>query len=204
MPAGRPRTLGALLFPDFELLDVFGPLEAFGNRLMQAHYRVVTVAAEAGAVASAQGPRAVADHGFADCPTLDVLLVPGGIGTRVAVDDAALLGWLAERAAAAEIVASVCTGAALLARAGVLDGRRATSNKRAFDWVTSTGPGVRWVRAARWVDDGKYVTSSGVSAGIDMALHLIARTVDPATAEALARVMEYTRHTDADDDTFAS
>ena len=203
MADGRRRTLGVLLFPDFELLDVFGPLEVFGNALVRDHYRTRTVAAEPGPVASGQRTRAVADHGFADCPPLDVLLVPGGMGTRREVDNTTLLAWLAERAAAAEIVASVCTGAALLARAGVLDGRRATSNKRAFDWVTTMGPRVEWVRAARWVDDGKVVTSSGVSAGIDMSLHLIARTIDEETADALARIMEYTRHRDADDDPFA-
>jgi transcriptional regulator GlxA family with amidase domain len=199
----RRRTLGVLLFPDFELLDVFGPLEVFGNALVRDRWRTLTVAAEAGPVASAQGTRAVADHGFADCPPLDVLLVPGGMGTRREVENATLLAWLVERAAAAEIVASVCTGAALLARAGLLDGRRATSNKRSFDWVVTTGPRVDWVRAARWVDDGKLVTSSGVSAGIDMSLHLIARTIDQATADALARLMEYTPHRDADDDPFA-
>jgi transcriptional regulator GlxA family with amidase domain len=198
-----PRTLGVLLFPAFELLDVFGPLEALGNLLLREHYRVLTVAAEAGPVASAQGTRAVADHGFADCPPLEVLLVPGGMGTRREIDNQVLLAWLRERAAAAEIVTSVCTGASLLARTGLLDGRRATTNKRAFDWVVSTGPAVDWVRSARWVDDGKFVTSSGVSAGIDMALHLIERTVDAETAAQVARVMEYTRHTDPDDDPFA-
>ena len=184
----RTRTLGVVLFPEFELLDVFGPLEAFGH--LHDHYRVVLVAAEPGAVASAQGPRAVADHGFADCPHLDVLLVPGGIGTRREVENHALLDWLAQRAAEAEAVTSVCTGSALLARAGLLDGRHATSDMRAFRWIVSQGPAVKWVRRARWVDDGKFVTSSSVSAGIDMALHVIARTVDQRTSERLARRVE--------------
>jgi transcriptional regulator GlxA family with amidase domain len=197
------RTLGVLLFPGFELLDVFGPLEAFGHRLLGEHYRVRLVAEQAGAVASAQGPRAVADHGLDDCPRLDVLLVPGGMGTRREVDNARLGGWIAARAADAELVTSVCTGAALLARAGVLDGRRATTNKRAFDWVVSQGPRVTWVRRARWVEDGRFVTSSGVSAGIDMALAVVARTVDEDTAEEIARLMEYTRNRDPADDPFA-
>ena len=94
-------------------------------------------------------------------------------------------------------------GAALLARAGVLDDRRATTNKLAFDWVVSQGPRVTWVRKARWVEDGKFVTSSGVSAGIDMALAVVAKTVDAGTASQAARVMEYTRHTNPDDDPFA-
>jgi putative intracellular protease/amidase len=110
----------------------------------------------------------MADYSLADCPRIDVMLVPGGIGTRREVQTALLLDWLRQRAAQAEIVSSVCTGAALLARAGLLDGRRATSNKLSFKWVTEQGPAVEWIlRQARWVEDGKFATSSGVSAGID-------------------------------------
>src|SRR5438093_10406629 len=95
------RTLGVVLFPGFVPLDVFGPLEAFGN--LAGLFRVVTVAERAGPVASAQRVRAVADHGFADAPRLDVMLVPGGIGTREGAENRALLDWLARRAAEAEI-----------------------------------------------------------------------------------------------------
>jgi transcriptional regulator GlxA family with amidase domain len=190
-----------VLFKGFELLDVFGPLEAFGN--LPDEFRVVTVAATAGPVASFQRTRAVADASFADAPPLDLLLVPGGLGTRREVDNPILLDWLRARAATAEIVTSVCTGAALLARAGLLDGRRATSNKRAFAWVAAQGPRVEWVPVARWVDDGKFVTSSGVSAGIDMALHVIARLLGEEVARTMAVRMEYTWHRDADDDPFA-
>jgi transcriptional regulator GlxA family with amidase domain len=197
------RTLGVLLFPEFELLDVFGPLEVFGHRLVAHEFRVRTVALEAGPVASAQGPRAVAEHEAAHCPRLDVLLVPGGMGTRREVDNARLVQWIGAAADAAEVVASVCTGAALLARAGVLDGRRATTNKRAFDWVVTQGPCVEWVRKARWVEDGKFITSSGVSAGIDMSLALVERMVDRDTADMLAHMIEYRRQTDPDDDPFA-
>ena len=195
------RTVGVVLFPGFELLDVFGPLEAFGN--LPGMFRVVLVAEHAGPVASAQGPRAVADHGFADCPHVDVVLVPGGIGTRDEAENPALLGWLRRRAAEAEVVTSVCTGAALLARAGVLDGKRATTNKAFFQWVADQGPKVTWVREARWVEDGKFATSSGVSAGIDMALAVIARLVGREVSENVARAMEYEWHTDATWDPFA-
>ena len=196
------RTLGVLLFPEFELLDVFGPLEVFGHRLAAHHYRVCTVAADAGPVTSAQGPRVLADHGFVG-PPLDVLLVPGGMGTRREVDNETVLAWLRARAADAEIVMSVCTGASLLARAGLLDGLAATTNKRAFDWVVAQGPRVEWRRRARWVDAGKLVTSSGVSAGTDMALAVIARLVDEETAEQVSRIMEWTRHRDPNEDPFA-
>ncbi len=197
------RTLGVLLFPDFEVLDVFGPLEVFGNLSVREHFRVLTVAETAGPVASAQVTRAVADHGLADCPHLDVLLVPGGLGTRREVENEALRRWLVARAADAEMVMSVCTGASLLARAGLLDGLRATTNKRTFDWVVTQGPRVQWVRKARWVDAGKFVTSSGVSAGTDMALAMMARLVDRSTAEQIARLMEWTWCRDPDDDPFA-
>jgi transcriptional regulator GlxA family with amidase domain len=197
------RTIGVLLFPQFELLDVCGPIEVLGHRLLADRQRVVTIAHEAGPVASVQGARLLADHSFSDRPPLDVLIVPGGQGTRTGVDDAALIDWIATTAGATPLVTSVCTGAALLARAGILDGRRATSNKRAFDWVVSQGPRVEWVRKARWVEDGPYWTSSGVSAGIDMALALVARLVDAETADLVAQVIEYTRHADPDDDPFA-
>lgn len=195
------RTLGVVLFPGFELLDVYGPLEAFGH--LPEAFRLVQVAEQAGPVASAQGVRVVADAGLGDAPKLDWLLVPGGIGTRKEVENAALLGWLRARAAGAERVTSVCTGAALLARAGLLDGRRATSNKAVFGWVTSQGPRVTWVPEARWVHDDRFSTSSGVSAGIDMALDLIAKYVAADTSEALAKAMEYEWHRDAGWDPFA-
>jgi len=195
------RTLGVILYPGFELLDVFGPLEAFGN--LPGVIEVKMIAAQAGPIVSAQGPRAVADHGFKDAPQLDMLLVPGGIGTRDAIDDRLLLDWLAARSRSAEIVMSVCTGSALLARAGVLDGQRATTNKAFFQWVADQGPKVEWVRQARWVDAGKFVTSSGVSAGIDMALAVVTRLAGRDLAENLARMMEYQWHTDADVDPFA-
>jgi transcriptional regulator GlxA family with amidase domain len=195
------RTLGVVLFPGFELLDVYGPLEAFGH--LPEAFRLVQVAEEAGPVTSAPGPRVVADTSLADAPKLDWLLVPGGIGTRREVDNAKLLEWLRARAATAERVTSVCTGASLLARAGLLDGRRATTNKAVFGWVTSQGPRVTWVPEARWVHDGRFSTSSGVSAGIDMTLDLIAKHVAVDTSEALARAMEYEWHRDAGWDPFA-
>jgi putative intracellular protease/amidase len=110
-----PKTVGALLFEGFELLDVFGPLEAWGRLARSGAWRVITTAASAGSVASAQGPCAVADHALTDCPKLDVIIVPGGIGTRREVNNPSLLDWLRQRSAEADVVSSVCTGAALLA-----------------------------------------------------------------------------------------
>jgi transcriptional regulator GlxA family with amidase domain len=195
------RTLGALLYEDFELLDLFGPLEMFGN--MQGAMQVRTVADRTGLVRSAQGPRVHADHGLEDCPPLDLLLVPGGIGTRTEVDNARLLGWLRARSGELAFAMTVCTGSALLAAAGLLDGRRATTNKMFFAWPETTWPAVRWVREARWVEDGKFWTSSGVAAGIDMALAVVSRLAGQQTADLLATATEYEWHRDADWDPFA-
>jgi transcriptional regulator GlxA family with amidase domain len=195
------RTLGALLYEDFELLDLFGPLEMFGN--MQGAVQVRTVADRQGLVRSAQGPRVHADHGLEDCPPLDLLLVPGGIGTRAQVDDVRLIDWLRGRSGELEVAMTVCTGSALLAAAGLLDGRRATTNKMFFAWPETTWPAVRWVREARWVEDGKFWTSSGVAAGIDMALAVVSRLAGQETADLLATATEYDWHRDAGWDPFA-
>jgi transcriptional regulator GlxA family with amidase domain len=194
------RAVGVLLFPDFELLDVFGPLEMLGLLEKEFSIRLVAEMAE---VASAQGPRSVADDRVADRRRYDILLIPGGRGTRREVENETLRRWLIEAAEHAEIVASVCTGSALLARAGLLDGCRATSNKLAFDWVRSQGPKVDWQHRARWVEDGKFFTASGVSAGMDMALALIARLCGREQASQAAKWAEYTWHEDSTDDPFA-
>ncbi len=197
----KTRTLGIVLYPKFELLDVYGPAEIFGN--VGSRLKVVMVAQKAGPVTSAQGPQVVADHGFDDCPPLDLVLVPGGFGSLVECKNPAMLDWLKARAEKAEIMMTVCTGSAILAKAGLLDDRRATSNKRYFQTAVSQGPKVQWVKEARWVDDGDRVTSSGVSAGIDMALHVVERLYGAKTAERLADGTEYIWNRDPANDPFA-
>ncbi len=195
----RTRPVGVLLFPDFEPLDAFGPVEAFvisewpGSKPEDPRpFRVVTVAHALAQVAMRGGVRVVPDHDLAGCPPLDVLLVPGGPGTRTEYRNPALLDFIAARAGAVEVLASVCTGAVLLASAGVLAGLEATTNQRAFDWVVSVSPtDVRWDRTRRWVDAGHIVTSAGVSAGVDMALHLVERLAGEDVARAAATRMEY-------------
>jgi transcriptional regulator GlxA family with amidase domain len=199
--AAKSRTLGIVLYPNFELLDVYGPAEIFGN--VRPGLKVVMVAAAAGPVASTQGPKVIADYSFDDCPALDLILVPGGRGTLTQLQNDKFHQWLRERSAKAEIVMSVCTGSALLAKAGLLDGHRATSNKQYFSIAAGQGPKVKWVKEARWVDDGDRVTSSGVSAGIDMALHVVARLFGEETAQKISDGTEYQWHKDADKDPFA-
>lgn len=191
-----------LLFPGFELLDVAGPAELLS--LAGGRFELRFAAAQPGPVASAQGVEMVAAHGLEPDAELCILLVPGGIGTRREVDNAPLLDWLRTASSRAELVASVCTGSALLAKAGVLDGRRATSNKIAFDWAAAQGPRVEWVRRARWVEDGKFFTSSGISAGLDMTLALIARAAGRDLAREAARRAEYVWNEDPANDPFAA
>ena len=195
------RTVGALLFPDFELLDIFGPLEMLG--VLKDHFEVVLLGETGEPIKSAQGPRSIIDRSFAECGEIDVLLVPGGMGTRTGINHPALLRFLRETYPSLEVLGSICTGSGLLAAAGLLEGRRATSNKKAFAWASSQGNNVDWVAQARWVEDGNIFTASGVAAGIDMSLALIARLVDEATAEKIAEYTEYDWHRDAGWDPFA-
>ena len=195
------RTIGVVLFEGFELLDVFGPLEMFG--LAADDFEILLISEHGGVVSSRQGPKSVCDAAFSSSPALDLLLVPGGIGTRREVNNPVLLDWLKTRSEQAELVTSVCTGSALLAKAGVLDGVRATTNKLAFAWASSQSEKVLWQRQARWVEDGKFFTSSGVSAGIDLSLAVIARLVSHRAAEQAANFAEYSWQRDADRDPFA-
>ncbi len=194
-------SIGIVLFQDFEILDVFGPIEMFG--MYPENFEILLVAENDGEVASVQGPRSVVDHTFSDDMHYDVLLVPGGQGTRQEVSNLVMLDWLAERSAKAQYVTSVCTGSAVLAKAGILDGVRATSNKMNFEWVVAQGPNVEWVREARWVEDGIYFTSSGVSAGMDMSLALIERILGREAADKAALWAEYDWHKDSAWDPFA-
>lgn len=166
-------------------------------------FAIHMVAEKNGEIASRQGPKSVAEISFRDAKQFDVLFVPGGPGTRAEVTNSALLGWLHGQSRNAEYVTSVCTGSALLAKAGILDGKRATTNKRAFEWAASQGPRVDWVKEARWVEDDRFFTSSGVSAGMDMALALIQRILGPDAAKEIATWTEYEWHSEASWDPFA-
>jgi transcriptional regulator GlxA family with amidase domain len=166
--------------------------------------RIETVAENAGPVRSAQGPETVARHGFDGCPALDLLLLPGGVGTLAQLANEALLDFLRARCGSVEVAMSVCSGSALFARAGVLDGRRATSNKIFFELARAQSEKVDWVEEARWVEDGPLVTASGVSAGTDMALGVISRLYGRERAEAVALVTEYQWHRDPERDPFAA
>lgn len=200
-------TLGVLLYPGFELLDVFGPVEMF-MYVPPERLRIVMIAEEAGPVASSavirpEGPKVIADYGMDDAPKLDILLVPGGTGTLPELQNERLLTWIRERSGDARIVSSVCTGSALLAKAGVLEGRKATTNKAYFQIAAGQESDTEWLGEARWVEDGNTMTSSGVSAGIDMSLALIARLFGEDLAEQIAEGTEYVWSKDPSNDPFA-
>jgi transcriptional regulator GlxA family with amidase domain len=204
------QRVAVVLFDGFTVLDMYGPVQAFGAcRITRPDgpplrfFEVFTIAEHRGPIKSGEGPSTHADYTFAEAPPYDILLVPGGFGTREAVKNDTFLGRLRAASEKAAVTATVCTGSALLARTGLMDGRPATSNKIAWDWVVQQGPKVLWKRKARWVDDGNLITSSGVSAGTDMALALIARLHGRDMAVSAARNMEYLWHEKADDDPFA-
>lgn len=199
-PAEKTKTIGIVLFTDFETLDVYGPVQMWGRL---PDHKVVFVAQKAGPVRSSQGVEAVATYSFEDAPQFDILMVPGGGGTRKEVDNEVLLDFIRKQDKGTELTTSVCTGAALLARTGLLDGRKATTNKLAYKWATSQSDKVDWVGHARWVVDGKYITSSGVSAGTDMALAVVEKIYGREAAERRAKGAEYIWNDDPNNDPFA-
>lgn len=189
------RTIGIAVFADAEELDFVGPWEVFTASAMlrerdgdEAH-RVLLVAAHADPVRCAKGLRVLPDVTFDDHPALDVVLVPGGQGTRRGAEDPVLLGWLAGVAGGAEWVTSVCTGSLLLHASGVAAGRRLATHWAFEEQFTALGADV--ARGVRWVRDGNVVSSQGVSAGIDMALWLVGQLYSPAHARATQRYIQY-------------
>lgn len=188
-----------LLFPGYQTLDLMGPVEIL-HRMSNSHLHYVS--REGGQVASAQG-FAVETVWLERLLPESVLLVPGGMATRTLVADRSYIATLADWAAQSAWTLTVCTGSALLAATGLLDGLPATSNKTAFDWVRGVRPQVAWQGRARWVRSGKFYTASGVSAGMDMALGFIADREGVAQAERIAQRCEYHWQRDAAVDPFA-
>ncbi len=195
------KSIAALVFERFQTLDLFGPLELFG--WLPDEFEITLVGEAEGSVTSRSGQRVVVDRSLQQSCSYDLILVPGGPGTPVEERNDAIERWLLAAAESAETVMGVCTGSALLARAGLLDGRRATTNKMDFLWTLPFGPNVDWIGSARWVEDGKFFTSSGVSAGMDMCLAVIAHHLGREQALQVARWAEYRWHEDASSDPFA-
>jgi transcriptional regulator GlxA family with amidase domain len=231
----KPVHYGILLFPGFQALDVFGPLDVFNSLAMLYEFpmKLTNLAATAGSiptyhpstrsiVPAASHPmtsfsesicvdrtleqqlaiqEAAANSGERNADVIDVLIVPGGVGVRA--DVTAEIDFVRRMYPTLKAVLSICTGATVLARAGILDGRRATTNKRAYKWATETGPNVNWAAKARWVVDGNIVTSSGISAGIDASYAFVSINYGEKIARDLADSAEYVQWLDSEYDPFS-
>jgi transcriptional regulator GlxA family with amidase domain len=190
---------GILVFDDVEVLDFCGPFEVFSvTRLGQPRRReepspfdVFLVGETSDPITTTGGMRVTPTHSFATCPQVDVLVVPGGWGTRREVNNARLIDWIARQSRHAKLVTSVCTGSFLLAQAGLLRGKRATTHWASLDRMRSTFPDVAVENDSHWVEEGNLVTSAGIAAGIDMSLRVVARLFGEPVARATARHMEY-------------
>lgn len=186
--------IGILLFPDVEELDAAGPYEvlAYWTRTYpQDGWSVSCLSRDGGPVTCAKGLTIAAHHTYADVPALDVLVYPGGQGTRPHLADAEQLDWLRRQRESVPLVTSVCTGSLVLAAAGLLAGRPATTHWGALDRLAELDPSIDVRREERFVDDGDVITSAGVSAGIDMALHLVVRLAGVERAREVRRGIQY-------------
>jgi transcriptional regulator GlxA family with amidase domain len=185
-------TIGLVLFDDAEELDFVGPWEVFTMATADlADSRVLTLAERPGPVRCAKGLRVLPDCDFASAPDLDVLLVPGGQGTRREVDNPVLLDWLAKTAARCQWVTSVCTGSLLLHASGLAAGRRITTHWAFVEALRGRAPDATVLEGVRYVRDGNLVTAAGVSAGIDMSLWLVGQIWSVDRARATQRFMQY-------------
>ncbi|HXJ83365.1 MAG TPA: DJ-1/PfpI family protein [Candidatus Methylomirabilis sp.] len=193
------KRVGIVVFPDVEVLDFCGPFEVFSvtrldeqrRREDPSPFEVLLVAEQAGPIVTTGGMKVIPDHTLEHCPPLDILVVPGGWGTRAEMKNPRLLAWVKERAQQVETLTSVCTGSMVLGQAGLLDGRHATTHWRSLQWMRDSFPAVTVEEKLHVVEDGNVLTSAGISAGIDMALKVVARYHGEAVARNTARNMEY-------------
>jgi transcriptional regulator GlxA family with amidase domain len=191
---GRPRHIGLLLFAGVEELDAVGPWEVLSYWTQQHPedcWNVFCLSPDGAPVLGAKGLVLGAHHSMDDVPALDILIHPGGPGTRPMLRERSHLDWVRGQRAAVPLMASVCTGSLVYAAAGLLTGRRATTHWASLNLLAELDPTVLTDVDARFVDDGDLITSAGVSAGIDMALHLVARLAGIERARAVRRGIQY-------------
>lgn len=195
----KQKQVGILLFDDVEVLDFAGPFEVLSITEYEQGggnpFTVKTISETGGMVSARNGLKIQPDYGIANIPQLDILVIPGGPGHyAIETQNQNVIEWIARRSLNAEIVASVCTGAFLLAKAGLLDGKKATTHWRSLDRLENDYPNISVQRDVKYVDEGSVITSAGISAGIDMALHLVSRLAGNQAAVNTARRMEYDVH----------
>ena len=189
------RSVALLLFPEVEVLDFAGPFEVFSvaDELSDHTAFAVSIVASTPTVKARNGLRVVADHTLESCPHADVLIVPGGFGTRALLLQPEILAWVRTRAATAERVMSVCTGSLVLAKAGLLDGLHVTTHHQTLAMLGELAPRARVDPTQRFHDNGHILTAAGISAGIDCSLHLVGRLLGEDLATRTAAYMEYRR-----------
>jgi len=193
------KRVGILIFPKVEVLDFCGPYEVFSvvrmneerRREEPSPFEVLLIAEREEPIEASGGLRVLPDRPIGNCPPLDILVVPGGWGTRKEIENTNLIRWIADRGRQVETLTSVCTGAMLLGKAGLLDGRKATTHWRSLGWMRDSFPAVTVEDRLHVVEDGNVLTSAGISAGIDMALRVVLRYHGDGVARATARHMEY-------------
>ena len=188
------RQIGIVLFNDVEELDAIGPWEVLSywtHKYPDDGFAVFTLSPAGGLLQCAKGLRVQADYSFADAPVVEVLLHPGGQGTRPLLRDGAHLDWVHHQRATAPLLTSVCTGALVYAAAGLLAGRPATTHWADLEELAELDPTIQLRPDDRFVDDGDIITSAGISAGIDMALHLVARLAGVERARQVRRRLQY-------------
>jgi len=188
------RHIGIVLFDDVEELDAVGPWEVLSHWTLQYPqdgWTVSCLSADGNKVRCAKGLTIGAHHSFVDAPLLDIVIHPGGKGTRPLLNNAEHLAWVVEQRNAAPLLASVCSGSLVYAAAGLLHNRAATTHWGAVPELAALDPSIRIEEDARWVDDGDVITSAGVSAGIDMALYLVQRLVSADRARDVQRYIQY-------------
>jgi transcriptional regulator GlxA family with amidase domain len=189
-----PRKVAILIFEEVEVLDFSGPFEVFAvarDEQGAPLFEVYNVAETMAPVLARNGFSVNPHYTIDDCPAPDLLVIPGGRGTRTAMHNARLTAWIQQHSATAEHVLSVCTGALMLGTAGLLEGLAATTYHTAFDELAQVAPNTELRPGKRWVDNGKVITSAGVSAGIDMSLYVVGKLFGFDQAERTAKYMEY-------------
>jgi transcriptional regulator GlxA family with amidase domain len=191
----KRRKLGIVIFDEVEVLDFCGPFEVFsvtgGREGLQPPFEVFTVAEESRPIAARGGLSVNPAYSFESCPRPDILLVPGGFGTRKETKNAKLVDWLREQSANTELILSVCSGSLLLGKAGLLDGLTATTHHAALDELRNVSSSISIDASQRFIDNGHVIVSAGISAGIDMSLYVVARLLGTEQAMETARYMEY-------------
>ncbi len=195
-PESGTIRVGIVIFDDVEELDFIGPLEVFGmaGNIGEGAFTVATVAERADAhrpIRASHGLKVVPDYSLQDAPPFDLLVIPGGMGTRTEVTNPRLIGWIKQRASEAKVTTSVCTGSFLLAETGILAGKTVTTHWASVQRMAEAYTMTHVRGDARFIEDGNIVTSAGISAGIDMALYVVGKLKGADIAAQTARRMEY-------------